>query len=132
MRFNLYHRLSKHSRKDINESNYWTLLIYMFNTTYAANSAGLSYIRVSIGASDFSANRRLNFVELASYPLLNIHSVYSLDDVAGDISFTRFNIDNAPPYLFIVLSDILSINARLKVHILPWSPVRRPSIFAET
>ncbi|KAF8335211.1 glycoside hydrolase family 30 protein [Amanita rubescens] len=90
--------------KDMNGSNYWTLLNYMFNTTYAANSAGLSYIRVAIGASDFSEN------------------LYSLDDVAGDISFTRFNIDNAPPYLFSVLSDILSINSRIKVHILPWSP----------
>ncbi len=42
----------------MNGSNYWALLNYMFNTTYAANSAGLSYIRVSIGASDFSENRR--------------------------------------------------------------------------
>ena len=37
-----------------NTNNYWKLLNYMFDTTYAANSAGLSYIRVPIGASDFS------------------------------------------------------------------------------
>ena len=29
----------------------------MFSPTYAANAAGLNYIRVTVGASDFSANR---------------------------------------------------------------------------
>lgn len=48
-----------------------------------------------------------------------------MDDVDGDTSFSEFNIDNAPSYLFSVLSDILSINERVKIHILPWSPVNQ-------
>ncbi|KAF8631474.1 hypothetical protein AX15_002387 [Amanita polypyramis BW_CC] len=90
--------------KTTNQNNYWELLKYMFDPTHAANAAGLSYIRVPIGASDFSAN------------------VYSLDDVSGDTSFSKFDINMVPSYLFSVLSDILSVNGRVKVHIVPWSP----------
>ncbi|KAF8638687.1 hypothetical protein AX17_002009 [Amanita inopinata Kibby_2008] len=90
--------------KSINSNNYWTLLTYMFDTTYAANSAGLSYIRIPIGASDFSAN------------------VYSLDDVNGDTSFNNFDINRIPFYVFSVLQDILSVNNRVNVHLVPWSP----------
>ncbi|KAK2462624.1 hypothetical protein APHAL10511_005357 [Amanita phalloides] len=90
--------------KNTNWDNYWKLLSYMFNPTYDANSAGLNYIRVPLGASDFSA------------------SLYSFDDVNGDTTFRQFNISNAPSYLFSVLKDIISINNRVKVHVLPWSP----------
>ena len=95
----------------------------MFNITYGADSAGLSYVRVPIGASDFSA-RSSSLLSLQNV-WLSSESVYSLDDVGGDTSFSRFNIDNAPSYLFGVLSDILFVNSRVKVHIIPWSPVRR-------
>ncbi|KAG6849460.1 hypothetical protein H0H93_008247 [Arthromyces matolae] len=37
-----------------NAGNYNTLLNYMFGSADGANSAGLNYIRVPIGASDFS------------------------------------------------------------------------------
>ncbi|KAH7880212.1 glycoside hydrolase superfamily [Lentinula edodes] len=91
--------------KTANSGNYWNLLNYMFNPTDGANAAGLSYVRVPIGASDFSA------------------SVYSLDDSNGDTSFHSFNINRAPAYLFEVLRDIQTINDLLKVvHVLPWSP----------
>ncbi|KAE9407542.1 glucan endo-1,6-beta-glucosidase [Gymnopus androsaceus JB14] len=90
--------------KNINSGNYWNLLGYMFNPTDGANAAGLNYIRVPIGASDFSA------------------SVYSLDDSNGDTSFSKFNINRTPAYVFEVLKDIQSINYLMKVHILPWSP----------
>ncbi|KAK7021386.1 hypothetical protein VNI00_017378 [Paramarasmius palmivorus] len=90
--------------KSRNSNNYWNVLRYMFDTTDGANAAGLSYIRVPIGASDFSA------------------SVYSLDDSSGDTSFSQFNINRSPGYLFSTLKDILSVNSRIKIHILPWSP----------
>ncbi|KAG6852577.1 hypothetical protein C0991_010869, partial [Blastosporella zonata] len=38
-----------------NAANYNSLLNYMFNTADGANAAGLNYLRVPIGASDFSA-----------------------------------------------------------------------------
>ncbi|KAJ7065779.1 glycoside hydrolase family 30 protein [Mycena amicta] len=96
--------LTLNNLKSKNSANYWSILGYMFTVTDGANAAGLSYVRVPIGASDFSAK------------------VYSLDDVSGDTSFSSFNINNAPSYLFSVLLDILSINPALKVHLVPWSP----------
>ncbi|KAJ7703693.1 glycoside hydrolase family 30 protein, partial [Mycena rosella] len=90
--------------KNTNWANYWSILGHIFDVTDGNNASGFSYLRVPIGASDFSAK------------------VYSLDDVSGDTSFSHFNINNAPAALFSVLQDILSINSALKVHILPWSP----------
>ncbi|KAJ7717570.1 glucan endo-1,6-beta-glucosidase [Mycena metata] len=90
--------------KATNSANYFALLNYMFSPTDGANSAGLSYVRVPLGASDFSAN------------------LYSFDDTSGDTSFNSFNIARAPSYLYTVLKDIQSINSVVRVHILPWSP----------
>ncbi|KAF7354010.1 Glycoside hydrolase family 30 protein [Mycena venus] len=96
--------LTLNNLKATNPGNYWDILQTMFSPEDGANAAGLSYLRVPIGATDFSAQ------------------LYSLDDVNGDTSFSSFSMDNAPSYLFSVISDILSINNILKVHILPWSP----------
>lgn len=96
--------LTLNNLKSRNSNNYWNLLRYMFDTTDGANAAGLSYVRVPIGASDFSA------------------SVYSLDDNSDDTSFSQFDINRAPSYLFSILKDIYSVNPRVKIHILPWSP----------
>ncbi|EGN94695.1 glycoside hydrolase family 30 protein [Serpula lacrymans var. lacrymans S7.3] len=90
--------------KTQNSNNYWALLDSLFNVTDGANSAGLSYLRVPLGASDFSA------------------TVYSYDDTSGDTGLGSFNIDAAPSYVFSTLTDILSVNNRLNVHVLPWSP----------
>ncbi|KAJ6526635.1 glucan endo-1,6-beta-glucosidase [Mycena vulgaris] len=84
-----------------NSANYFALLNYMFSPTDGANAAGIGYLRVSLGASDFSAN------------------LYSFDDTSGDTSFNSFNIGKAPSYLYTVIKDIQSINP---VHVLPWSP----------
>ncbi|KAF9531517.1 glucan endo-1,6-beta-glucosidase [Crepidotus variabilis] len=96
--------LTLNNLKSKNSANYWNLLGYMFSPTDGANAAGLNYIRVPIGASDFSAG------------------VYSLDDTSGDTSFSKFDGSKAPSYLYSVLKDIKSINAGIKVHLLPWSP----------
>ncbi|PBK71630.1 glucan endo-1,6-beta-glucosidase [Armillaria solidipes] len=90
--------------KSTNSNNYWALLNYLFSPTDGANAAGLNYIRVPLGASDFSAG------------------AYSFDDTSGDTSFNGFNINDAPSYLFSVLKDIYSVNNIIKVHVLPWSP----------
>ncbi|KIK60957.1 glycoside hydrolase family 30 protein [Collybiopsis luxurians FD-317 M1] len=72
--------------------------------TFTTKGAALNYLRVPIGASDFS------------------YKSYSLDDTSGDTSFKSFKIDNAPSYLFSVLKDIVAVNKYAKIHILPWSP----------
>ncbi|KAG1816364.1 glycoside hydrolase family 30 protein [Suillus subaureus] len=87
-----------------NAGGYWQLMDYLFNATDAANSAGFSYIRVPLGATDFSAN------------------TYSYDDISGDTSLNDFNINAAPSNVFSVLQDILSINHMARFHIVPWSP----------
>ncbi|KAJ6517693.1 glycoside hydrolase family 30 protein [Mycena vulgaris] len=92
--------------KNTNWANYWSILGHMFSVADGADAAGFSYLRVPIGASDFSAK------------------VYSLDDISGDTSFSQFNINNAPAAVFSVIQDILTINSALKalVHLVPWSP----------
>ncbi|KAF8641342.1 hypothetical protein AX16_010040 [Volvariella volvacea WC 439] len=90
--------------KSRNSANYWNILGYTFTITDGANAAGLSYIRIPIGASDFSP------------------SDYSLAETAGDTSFNSFNINRVPADVFNVMRDILSINNRVKVHLVPWSP----------
>ncbi|KAF7982599.1 hypothetical protein HWV62_27624 [Athelia sp. TMB] len=99
--------LTLSNMKTTNAANYWSLLGYMFDPTDGVGAAGLTYLRVPLGASDFSASSVL---------------VYSMDDTSGDTSFADFNINAAPSYLFDTIADIQTINKILKVHILPWSP----------
>jgi O-glycosyl hydrolase len=90
--------------KTKNSAAYWDLLKYMYDPTDGANSAGFTFLRISLGASDFSA------------------SVYSYDDSSGDTGLSKFTLNNAPSYLFATIKDIQSINSILKPYILPWSP----------
>jgi O-glycosyl hydrolase len=90
--------------KSQDSASYQKLLKYLFDPTDGANSAGFSYLRVPLGASDFSA------------------SAYSFADSKGDGSLSNFNINAAPSYLFSVMKDIRAINDRLRIHIVPWSP----------
>lgn len=93
----------------------------MFGATDGANVAGLNYIRVPIGASDFSASGKACLSPLILY--ISPLAVYSLDDTSGDTSFSKFNINKTPSYVFSVLKDIQSTNNRIKIHLVPWSPV---------
>ncbi|KIM41936.1 glycoside hydrolase family 30 protein [Hebeloma cylindrosporum] len=90
--------------KTKNSTNYWSLLNYLFSAKEAANAAGLSYLRVPLGASDFAAK------------------AYSYDDINGDTCLKEFDITKAPSYVFSVLLDIISVNQAVKVHLVPWSP----------
>ncbi|OSX61841.1 glycoside hydrolase family 30 protein [Postia placenta MAD-698-R-SB12] len=90
--------------KSTDSDTYWDLLNLLFDPTDGGSGAGFTYLRIPLGASDFSA------------------SVYSFDDVSGDTSLSSFNINNAPSYLFSTLQDIVGINSYLKIQITPWSP----------
>ncbi|KAI0731553.1 glycoside hydrolase superfamily, partial [Fomitopsis betulina] len=102
--------LTDSSAKLLNElksrdpDKYWDLLKYMFDPTDGANAAGMTFLRVPLGASDFS------------------DKFYIYDDTTNDESLAKFDVDTAPSYLFDVINDIQSINSVLKVHVCPWSP----------
>jgi len=71
------------------------------------NSIGVSYLRISIGASDLNA------------------SVFSYDDVpAGqtDVNLTQFNLSQDTIDLIPLLKQILAINPGIKILGSPWSP----------
>jgi glucosylceramidase len=81
------------------------LLQELFGT--AANSIGVSYLRVNVGASDLSP------------------TVYSYDDLpAGQTDPTLQNFSLAPDEadMIPVLQQILSINPTIKIFGSPWSP----------
>lgn len=123
-----------------NSTNYWSLLNYLFSPREAANAAGLSYVRVPLGASDFAAKGSI--LMLPFWPFLIFsYLAYSYDDVNGDTCLKEFDITKAPSYVFSVLLDIISVNQgtlwfqcvdihlfanilpAVKVHLVPWSPV---------
>lgn len=82
-----------------------TLLNELFGNS--ASSVGLSYLRVSIGASDLSS------------------TVFSYDDMpAGqtDINLTNFGLSQDLADLVPVLQQILAINPNIKILGSPWSP----------
>ena len=71
------------------------------------NSIGISYLRVSIGASDLSAE------------------VFSYDDIpAGqtDVNLTNFNLSKDTIDVIPLLKEILLINPNIKIMGSPWSP----------
>ena len=81
------------------------LLTELFATT--GTSIGVSYLRISIGASDLDDR------------------VFSYDDLpAGqtDPNLTQFSLANDQTYLIPVLKQILAINPTIKILGSPWSP----------
>lgn len=81
------------------------LLQELFSTSNTT-AAGISYLRVSIGASDLNA------------------SVFSYDDLpAGqtDETLSHFNLSNDATDLVPLLKEILDINPAIKIIAAPWS-----------
>ena len=81
------------------------LLQELFGTT--GNSIGVSYLRLSIGASDLDAK------------------VFSYNDLpAGqtDVSLSQFSLQPDMAHLIPVLKEILRINPNIKIMATPWSP----------
>ena len=72
-----------------------------------ASGIGISYLRISLGASDLDA------------------SVFSYDDLAKgetDLALTKFSLQPDKRYLIPILKEILLINPKLKILACPWSP----------
>ena len=82
-----------------------SLLQELFGTSN--NSIGVSYLRISIGASDLNA------------------FVYSYDDMPPgqtDVNLTQFNLAQDTVDVIPVLKQILTINPNIKILGSPWSP----------
>lgn len=91
--------------KKLSATNRAELLQELFGSS--SNSIGLSYLRVSIGASDLSA------------------SVFSYNDMpAGqtDVNLTNFSLSLDTVDLIPLLKEILLINPNIKLMGSPWSP----------
>ena len=91
------HNMSAQRRKD--------LLIELFD--HSGNNIGVSYLRVSIGASDLD------------------EKVFSYDDLAAgqtDVDMEYFSLDEDRTHLIPVLKEILEINPAIKIMGSPWSP----------
>ena len=67
------------------------------------NSIGISYLRISIGASDLNT------------------SVFSYDDVADDTTLSQFSLAKDEADLIPVLKQIVAINSSIKIIATPWS-----------
>ena len=92
-----------------------------------ASSAGMNYIRVPIGASDFSTKGASFLFVVFSSPCschFTWSLAYTLDDTPNDTSLQSFGTTNVPSDVFDVLQDIKNINGNVKIHLCPWSPVR--------
>jgi len=78
----------------------------LLNELFATDSAhiGISYLRITIGASDMSA------------------ATFSYDDVPGDASLTNFSLDKEKNDLIPILQKIIAINPNIKILACPWSP----------
>ena len=85
----------------LSESKKTALLNELFNTD--STHIGISYIRITIGASDLSA------------------SPFSYDDVNGDIALQSFNLDIENTDLIPLLKKIILINPGIKILACPWS-----------
>lgn len=71
------------------------------------NGIGVSYLRISIGASDLDA------------------TVFSYDDLPAnqtDLLLKKFSLQPDKAYLIPILKEILLINPRIKIMACPWSP----------
>lgn len=77
------------------------LLKELFGTD--STSIGISYIRITIGASDMSA------------------AAFSYDDSNGDVSLTNFSLDKEKTDLIPILQKIIAINPNIKILACPWS-----------
>ncbi|HSN60332.1 MAG TPA: hypothetical protein VLR49_05335, partial [Ferruginibacter sp.] len=79
----------------------------LLSDLFSANGIGISYLRVSIGASDLSS------------------SVFSYNDLpAGqtDLTLANFSLSQDLTHLVPLLKQILTINPNIKIMGSPWSP----------
>lgn len=68
------------------------------------NDIAISYLRISVGASDLST------------------SVYSYDDNPAGVTLNNFSIGSEKKEMIPLLKEILAINPSIKIMATPWSP----------
>ncbi|HSM49453.1 MAG TPA: glycoside hydrolase family 30 beta sandwich domain-containing protein [Draconibacterium sp.] len=71
------------------------------------NNIGISYLRISLGASDLDAE---------------VFSYNDLPDGETDVNMEQFSLDPDRKFLIPVLNEILTINPEIKIMASPWSP----------
>jgi glucosylceramidase len=76
----------------------------LLNDLFTKNGIGIGYIRLTIGASDFSPGD------------------YSYDDHPGDTLMQQFSLDKERTDLLPVLKEVVSVNPNIKIVASPWSP----------
>ncbi len=76
----------------------------LLKSIYGKEGLNLSVARISIGASDYSAE------------------LYSYDDGEEDVSLERFSVERDRAYVLPILKEILKIKPDLFVFASPWSP----------
>jgi len=81
--------------------NQATVLNELFGTSNG--QIGVSYLRISIGASDLSAND------------------FTYDDTAGDVNLNNFSIGAESKDLIPILKKIIAINPNIKIIATPWT-----------
>ncbi|AQX12038.1 glucan endo-1,6-beta-glucosidase [Elizabethkingia meningoseptica] len=88
----LFNNISAEKRKEVLED------------LFTKKGIGIDYLRLNIGASDFSPGN------------------FSLNDTPGDVEMKNFNFATDEKYFLPVLSDIVKINPDLHLMGSPWSP----------
>lgn len=76
----------------------------LIESIYGKDGMGLSVARLSIGASDYSAE------------------LYTYDDVDGDESLEHFSIARDEEYIIPMIKEILRVNPDLYIFASPWTP----------
>lgn len=85
----------------LQETKKAALLSELFDT--AGTHIGVSYIRLSLGASDLSS------------------STFSYDETPGDTELKNFSLDKEKADLIPILKRIIAINPKIKILACPWS-----------
>jgi glucosylceramidase len=85
----------------LEETKKSALISELFDT--AGTHIGVSYVRISLGASDLSS------------------SAFCYDDKAGDTELTNFSLDKEKSDLIPILKRIVAINPKIKILACPWS-----------
>lgn len=88
----LFNNISAEKRKEVLED------------LFTKKGIGIDYLRLNIGASDFSPGN------------------FSLNDTPGDVEMKNFNFSVDEKYFLPVLAEITRINSKLHLMGSPWSP----------
>ena len=75
----------------------------LLESVFGAEGANLSFVRLNIGASDYST------------------ALYTYDDTPGDVKMKRFSVARDDRYLFPMVREALKVNPAIRLFAAPWS-----------